>query len=200
MADTERIINNLWKPRRNHINEKAEIQASRFTFPHSAKEKTRCSKNPVTKRIRGLITHIKSTACVIESMWNLMVYLYSCRNLINDLLLECLELWGGGVGGRMGQEVMKNIIYSVHWLTIIVQLYSAMHLSHIYSNRDVNENFIWFIKYYKMTGTPEICTRWASNQWHIAMNKDFTRVSPLLDLSSNSSNNWLGDGIMYQLL
>lgn len=62
MADTERILNNLWKPTKNHVNDKAEIQASRFTFPHSAKEKTICSKNPATKRIRGLET----TLCAIE--------------------------------------------------------------------------------------------------------------------------------------
>jgi hypothetical protein len=33
-----------------------------------------------------------------------------------------------------------------------------MHLSYKYSNKDIKENFIWFIKYYKTTGTPEICT------------------------------------------
>jgi hypothetical protein len=52
MADTERTINNSWKPRKYHVNEKNEIHASSFTIPLSAKEKTMCSKNPATNRIR----------------------------------------------------------------------------------------------------------------------------------------------------
>jgi hypothetical protein len=39
MADTERTINNLWKPIKYHVNEKNEIHASSFTIRLSAKEK-----------------------------------------------------------------------------------------------------------------------------------------------------------------
>ena len=65
-------------------------------------------------------THIHTTMCKIASEWEVAVY----HRELSLVLCDDLEVWDGGVGGRLKREGLRVLVELIH---VVVQQKLTQH-------------------------------------------------------------------------